>query len=64
MVNNRVKYLKHVVLLLLMSEPCVWRYIDEAYSLTVVVVKHKVNSFDTKDSLVFVDIRGLVVLYL
>ena len=64
MVNNRVKYLKYVVLLLLMSELCVWCYIDEAYCLTMIVVKYKVNSFNTKDSLDFFGIRKLVVLNL
>ena len=57
MVNSRVKCLKHVVLLLLMSEPCVWWYVDEAYCWTIIVVKYKVNPFDTKNSLVFAGIR-------
>ena len=57
MVNSRVECLKHVVLLLLVSEPCVWWYIDEAYCLTIIVVKYKVNSFNTKYSLFFAGIR-------
>ena len=63
-VNSRIKYLKNVVLLFLMSEPCVWWYIDETYYLTIIVVKYKVNSFNTKDSLVFAGIRKLIVLLL
>ena len=63
-VYSHVKHLKQIVLFFLLSEPCIWWYVDEAYSLTVGIVKHKINPFDAKDSFFFVVNRKWIVIFL